>query len=264
MDRLLRWMFEYRYWSLEYRMMCVVDESRNNEVVGFACWKRPEGDISWVERWLYPCKFFPFFPLYVIFLFFLQYRPRMYYIICIYNMYVCVCMYVRDEDVLAIGIYMFGNIQTNQLTHTPIATWFRYLAISIQALRYKYSPGPKIDTTTVEAFMKIMSRIGPTLLNSPRRRAAQYLSMIAVDPTLQGSGLGLALMGHGLAQCEAMEEDVAVVQEQTTTTRRGRASWLIARLGTEAFYERFGFGVVGRMNVDELSHWNGGAIMFRE
>ena len=175
---------------------------------------------------------------------------------------------------------------TTVLTHHQ-ATWLRYIAMYIQAFRYVLSRGPKIDTTALKAAVRVISRQESQLLNTPRRRAAQYLSVIAIDPDLQGSGLGLALMEDGLAQCEAMDDDG---QTTTTTTAaaasgsgedgeeedgkgarkkkknktRGRATWLIARLGTEAFYERFGFGAVGRVNVGEFSDWNGGAVMVRE
>ncbi len=115
-----------------------------------------------------------------------------------------------------------------------------------------------------------MARLEPQFLDSPRRRAAMYLSTVAVDPSLQGKGLGVALMEDGLARCEAMA-GVSGGEGQGESDGKGcgeggngRSCWLVARLGTEKFYQRFGFQKIGDSAVDEVSHWNGGAIMFRE
>lgn len=130
------------------------------------------------------------------------------------------------------------------------------------SLRYRLTPGPKIDPTNLGHFVRVMARIEPQFLNSPRRRAAMYLSTAAVDPALQGRGLGLALMNEGLAKCEAAADDDG--EGVKGDGNADQACWLVARLGTERFYERFGFVKVADSAVDEVSHWNGGAVMFRE
>lgn len=69
-----------------------------------------------------------------------------------------------------------------------------------------------------------------------------------MDPKLHGLGLGSALLRDGLAKAE----------------KKGLAAWLIGVVGTDKYYSRFGFARVGAVNVGELSHWDGGFVMFKE
>lgn len=95
-------------------------------------------------------------------------------------------------------------------------------------------------------FNRVYGEITPPLLNTERRKKAVYLSTLAVEPKLQGLGLGGLLL------------------RDLFTKADGAAIWLVGLEGVEPYYEKFGFAEVGRMNVGELADWEGGSIMFRE
>ncbi|KAJ4128015.1 hypothetical protein NW768_008299 [Fusarium equiseti] len=115
-------------------------------------------------------------------------------------------------------------------------------------LRNKLFPIPNLDQHASETFARVFTDIEPKLQTTSRRRDAWYLSTLAVEPSLQGNGLGTMLLNHGLERVD--KADVA--------------AWLIGLEGIDRFYERHGFVTVERANVGELSHWNGGSIMFRK
>ncbi|KAH7184970.1 acyl-CoA N-acyltransferase [Fusarium flagelliforme] len=115
-------------------------------------------------------------------------------------------------------------------------------------LRNKLFPIPNLDQHAAETFARVFTDIEPKLRTTSRRRDAWYLSTLAVEPSLQGNGLGSMLLNHGLERVD--KADVA--------------GWLIGLEGIDRFYERHGFVTVERANVGELGHWNGGSIMFRK
>lgn len=56
-------LYAKRYWAVEWMFTFVVNEGEDgdDEVVGFACWKKPKEEISFGERWFTLCEFFSLF-----------------------------------------------------------------------------------------------------------------------------------------------------------------------------------------------------------
>ncbi|KAJ6779437.1 hypothetical protein PWT90_05416 [Aphanocladium album] len=95
-------------------------------------------------------------------------------------------------------------------------------------------PDPaSLDPERAASFGRAFVDLEPRIRCSARRRAAWYLSIVAVDPSYQDVEVG------------------------------GPAVWLSARRGTEGLYRKFGFVKVMESNEGPLAEWNGGAIMFR-
>lgn len=131
---------------------------------------------------------------------------------------------------------------------TILAAWASPIVHAWYWLRNKLFPIPNLDQHAAETFARVFTDIEPKLRTTPRRRDAWYLSTLAVEPSLQGNGLGSMLLNHGLERVD--KADVV--------------AWLIGLEGIDRFYERHGFVTVERANVGELGHWNGGSIMFRK
>ncbi|CAH0053089.1 unnamed protein product [Clonostachys solani] len=128
--------------------------------------------------------------------------------------------------------------------------WFGSLVRGLLSLRDWLLPLRNLDKKAAGTFVRVYEQVTPQYLNTDRRKNAYYLSTLVVEPKLQGSGLGTVLLKDGLRKVE--EEDP------------NAPSWLVGVKGVEGFYGRQGFVEVGRMNVGELSHWGGGAIMIKE
>ncbi|KAG8677785.1 hypothetical protein FPOAC2_03927 [Fusarium poae] len=114
-------------------------------------------------------------------------------------------------------------------------------------LRNKLFPIPNLDQHAAGTFARAFEDIELKLQRSSWHRDAWYLSTLAVEPPLQGNGLGSMLLNHGLERVD----------------QAGVAAWLIGLEGIDSFYERNGFVTVEKANVGELGHWNGGSIMLR-
>jgi GNAT superfamily N-acetyltransferase len=97
-------------------------------------------------------------------------------------------------------------------------------------------------------FAQVVGKETDKFLNTPRRRAAHYFSLVGVNPKFQGSGLGSMLIRDGLRDVDAA----------------GAAAYLVRLKGLKEFYERFGFKEDGTVAVGDLAKWDGGQIMFRE
>lgn len=96
---------------------------------------------------------------------------------------------------------------------------------------------------------RTLSPIEKELKNTPRRKDAWYLSVVAVDPAYQGQGLGRMLLEEGLKVAD----------------KAGVVVWLCGLRGLEGLYEKFGFKTLARANVGEMSEWKeSGYVMFRE
>jgi hypothetical protein len=57
-------LYAKRFWSVEWMFTFIVREAGEEveeEVVGFSCWKKPAGEIGFVERWFSICEFSLFF-----------------------------------------------------------------------------------------------------------------------------------------------------------------------------------------------------------
>ncbi|KEY68978.1 hypothetical protein S7711_04641 [Stachybotrys chartarum IBT 7711] len=127
-------------------------------------------------------------------------------------------------------------------------TWFVSVVRAYLQTRDCLFPLPSFDEHSFNAFSRAMETIKPQIMNSDHRRQAVYLSTLAVQPSLQGQGLGGLLLRQGLQRAD----------------QQGRATWLVGSGGTDRFYGRFGFVEVARCNIGELRVWDGGIVMFRE
>ena len=106
-----------------------------------------------------------------------------------------------------------------------------------------------MDPHTAGSMNRTVAPIEKELKNTPRRKEAWYLSVVAVDPAYQGQGLGRLLL----------EEGVKVVDQA------GVVTWLVGLKGLEGLYEKFGFKTLARANVGEMAAWeDSGFVMFRE
>ena len=125
------------------------------------------------------------------------------------------------------------------------ASWLGPLVRGYLWLKSFLTPGP---AARVAVFFRVVHDAEPQFLTTQRRRDAWYLSTIALHPAFQGRKLGHVLMEDGLRRVDA----------------QGAACWLIGLRKVETFYPRYGFAEVARINVDELSVWDGGSVMFRD
>ncbi|KAK5987104.1 hypothetical protein PT974_11222 [Cladobotryum mycophilum] len=115
-------------------------------------------------------------------------------------------------------------------------------------LPQKHPPPPPPRHQALQRLLRRLRPPTPLLHDHPRRLSAWYLSTLAVYPQYQGLGLGRQLIAPELQRIDA----------------RGEAAWLVSLYGKDTFYAKFGFEERARMNVDEMSAWDGGSIMFRE
>ncbi|KAI8725112.1 N-acetyltransferase domain-containing protein [Fusarium sp. LHS14.1] len=125
--------------------------------------------------------------------------------------------------------------------------WLAPFMQSLLNLQSYIAPIPGLDHHRVTIYDRVFATLEPTILHSPRRRSAWYLSSLGVSPKLQGSGYGSLLLRAGLQEAD----------------RAGVATWLVGLRGLDDFYSRFGYVEVARANVGELKDWDGGVIMFR-
>jgi predicted N-acetyltransferase YhbS len=72
--------------------------------------------------------------------------------------------------------------------------------------------------------------------------------MLAVDPVLQGQGIGQLLLRHDLRNID----------------QGGSISWLLSLAGLERFYSKFGFRETVKVESEEMGDWKGGMIMLRD
>ncbi|KAF4976787.1 hypothetical protein FZEAL_6593 [Fusarium zealandicum] len=125
--------------------------------------------------------------------------------------------------------------------------WFAPVVRSLLDLHSYIFPVHSVDQHRVAIYDRVFATIEPTILNSPRRCSAWYLSSLGVSPNAQGRGLGSLLLQDGLREAD----------------REGVCTWLVGLRGLDTFYSRFGYVEVARANVGELKDWDGGVIMFR-
>ncbi|OAA77227.1 Acyl-CoA N-acyltransferase [Akanthomyces lecanii RCEF 1005] len=159
-------------------------------------------------------------------------------------------------------------------------TWLHRLYTVMHSIAsFIRPPGAALDTTQAASFTRAFVDLEPQVRCSPRRRAAWYLSIVAVLPGHQGRGLGGAMLRAALDHIDAVgarqplqtpndagsheTEATAAAAEGEEVDIGGPAVWLTARKGTEGLYRRFGFVKVMDSNKGPLSAWNGGAVMFR-
>jgi GNAT superfamily N-acetyltransferase len=126
----------------------------------------------------------------------------------------------------------------------PVA-WFAPLVRTILSFKnWLLKPSLEMDPKPYYVFKREL----PKFLTTQRRKSAYYLSTVAIDPKLQGRGLGGLLVQDGLNQADAV----------------GAAAWLCRVENLGPYYEKYGFREVGSVSVEELSAWEGGQVMFRE
>jgi predicted N-acetyltransferase YhbS len=100
----------------------------------------------------------------------------------------------------------------------------------------------------MKTFEQAFSAVEPHVLDTPQRQKAHYLSLLGVDPVLQGEGLGKMLLEDGLEKVDD-EDSVA---------------WLVSLAGLEKLYARYGFAEVTKVEVEGLHDWKGGMVMVRD
>lgn len=116
------------------------------------------------------------------------------------------------------------------------------------AIRNYLFPAHGLNEKHVEISKKAFAAVEPHILDTPRRQKAQYLSLLAVDPILQGQGLGPMLLEHGLRRMD--EED--------------SAAWLVSLADLEKFYSGHGFAETVKVEMEGLEDWQGGMAMLRD
>jgi predicted N-acetyltransferase YhbS len=116
------------------------------------------------------------------------------------------------------------------------------------SLRNSLFPIRNLEQNSGGAYQRTVDALAPEVFNTPRRKQAWYLSTLAVDPVLQGRGIGSMVLRDGLHKA----------------AQHGKATWLVGVYGTDVLYSRFGYVEVARANVGELSEWDGGYLMFTE
>ncbi|KAF4461237.1 puromycin n-acetyltransferase [Fusarium albosuccineum] len=133
------------------------------------------------------------------------------------------------------------------LTRPRQDAWIAPLMRSFLKLQSYFFPIPSVDPQRITIYDRVFSTLEASILNSPRRRSAWYLSSLGVSPDAQGNGIGSLLLQDGLREAD----------------RAGVLTWLVGLRGLDAFYSRFGYVEVARANVGELKDWDGGIVMFR-
>jgi GNAT superfamily N-acetyltransferase len=131
---------------------------------------------------------------------------------------------------------------------TEIAFWVGPIMNAFTAIRNYIYPAHGLNEGNVEISKKAFAAVEPHVLDTPRRQKAQYLSLLAVDPILQGQGLGQMLLEHDLRRVD--EEDSAV--------------WLVSLANLEKFYSRHGFAETVKVEMEGLENWKGGMAMLRD
>ncbi|KAF5648961.1 puromycin n-acetyltransferase [Fusarium sp. NRRL 52700] len=109
-------------------------------------------------------------------------------------------------------------------------------------------PVQGLNKDNMETFEQAFSAVEPHVLNTPQRQKAHYLSLLGVDPILQGQGLGKMLLEDGL---EKVDDDDS-------------AAWLVSLAGLEKLYARYGFVEENKVEVEGLHDWKGGMVMVRD
>ncbi|KAI1015488.1 hypothetical protein LB504_011088 [Fusarium proliferatum] len=109
-------------------------------------------------------------------------------------------------------------------------------------------PVQGLNKNNMETFEQAFSAVEPHVLDTPTRQKAHYLSLLGVDPVLQGEGLGKMLLEDGLETVDDADS----------------AAWLVSLAGLEKLYARYGFVEATRVEVEGLHDWKGGMVMVRD
>ncbi|KAF4342082.1 puromycin n-acetyltransferase [Fusarium beomiforme] len=123
--------------------------------------------------------------------------------------------------------------------------WIGSLVKGFVDLQDYLFPVQGLDKDNLETFEQAFSAVEPQVLDSPQRQKAHYLSLLGVDPVLQGEGVGKMLLEDGLQKAD--EEDAA--------------AWLVSLAGLEKLYDRYGFEEATKVEVEGLQDWKGGMVM---
>ncbi|KAG5768737.1 hypothetical protein H9Q72_003809 [Fusarium xylarioides] len=126
--------------------------------------------------------------------------------------------------------------------------WIGSVVNAIIDLQEYLFPVQGLNKKNMETFEQAFSAVEPHALNTPTRQKAHYLSLLGVDPVLQGAGLGKMLLEDGLEKVD--DED--------------SAAWLVSLAGLEKLYARYGFVEETKVEVEGLHDWKGGMVMVRD
>ncbi|KAF5722696.1 5-carboxyvanillate decarboxylase [Fusarium mundagurra] len=119
--------------------------------------------------------------------------------------------------------------------------WIGSVVNAVIDLQEYLFPVQGLNKKNMETFEQAFSAVEPHVLNSPQRQKAHYLSLLGVDPVLQGEGLGKMLLEDGL---EKVDDDDS-------------AAWLVSLAGLEKLYARYGFVEETKVEVEGLHDWKG-------
>ncbi|KAF5613085.1 puromycin n-acetyltransferase [Fusarium tjaetaba] len=126
--------------------------------------------------------------------------------------------------------------------------WIGSVVNAVIDLQEYLFPVQGLNKKNMETFEQAFSAVEPHVLNTPQRQKAHYLSLLGVDPVLQGEGLGKMLLEDGL---EKVDDDDS-------------AAWLVSLAGLEKLYARYEFVEETKVEVEGLHDWNGGMVMVRD
>uniref|UniRef100_A0A4E9EGR2 N-acetyltransferase domain-containing protein n=1 Tax=Gibberella zeae TaxID=5518 RepID=A0A4E9EGR2_GIBZA len=104
------------------------------------------------------------------------------------------------------------------------------------------------EIKNMATFERSLSTVESQVLDTPERQEGQYLALLAIDPVLQGQGLGQMLLEHDLQSVD----------------KQGSVAWLVSLAGLENFYCKFGFRQTVKIDMEELEGWKGGMVMLRD
>ncbi|RKL32790.1 hypothetical protein BFJ72_g10290 [Fusarium proliferatum] len=128
------------------------------------------------------------------------------------------------------------------------AFWMGSVVNAFIDLQEYLFPVQGLNKKNMETFEKAFSAVEPHVLDTPTRQKAHYLSLLGVDPVLQGEGLGKMLLEDGLEKVDDADS----------------AAWLVSLADLEKLYARYGFVEATKVEVEGLHDWKGGMVMVRD
>ncbi len=98
---------------------------------------------------------------------------------------------------------------------------------TVYALRDGLAPAPELRFAAIAPGGRLLGTLRFWPIDIARQAPAILLGPLAVEPALQGAGIGRALVRHGLAEARRLGERICVV------------------VGAPSYYEPFGFANAG-------------------
>ncbi|EYB24743.1 hypothetical protein QX201_010671 [Fusarium graminearum] len=131
---------------------------------------------------------------------------------------------------------------------TTLSFWICPCVKAANAVKNFLFPVYGYEIKNMATFERTLSIVESQVLDTPERQEGQYLALLAIDPVLQGQGLGQMLLEHDLQSVD----------------KQGSVAWLVSLAGLESFYCKFGFRQTVKIDMEELEGWKGGMVMLRD